>query len=129
MISHEEIVEIFQCFIILIFHRQFKVRSLYFGRCSVLADGEDFSKCLFITANASQVAELAATYFQILHFVSIKCHEFNSGDVVFKVSCSSDYVYKFCNNSQFEVLSNLCCTGIIGVLINTHFWYRLFIKV
>lgn len=93
----EEIVEIFQCFIILIFHRLFKLRSLYFGRCSVLAGGEDFNKCLFITANASQVAELVVTYFLILHFVSMKCHIFNSSDVMFQVSCASDYVYNFYN--------------------------------
>lgn len=113
---NEEIVEIFQCFIILIFHRLFKLRSLYFGRCSVLAGGEDFNKCLFITANASQVAELVVTYFLILHFVSMKCHIFNSSDVMFQVFVHLIMCIIFITYSC-EVLSNFCCIGIIAVLI------------
>jgi len=38
---------------------------------------------MFISANDSQVAELAVTYFQILHFVSRKCREFSSSDAMF----------------------------------------------
>jgi len=53
---------------------------------------------MFISANDSQVAELAVTYFQILHFVSRKCREFSSSDAMFKVSCASDYAYNFYNN-------------------------------
>lgn len=38
------------------------------------------------------------TYFQILYFVSMNCHVFNSRGVMIKVSSVSDDAYNFYNN-------------------------------